>query len=108
MLGRYEYQKGNIEAALHVFDGIDIAIVTPKMKLSLVQKGEPRKRNSYSFADPPLSIHVVGLLLEAIYLKSKSLQLLERYKGTLFLRCMVPYVCSYTILKYSAITRIYN
>lgn len=80
LLGRYEYQKGNIEAALHVFEGIDIAIVTPKMKLSLVQKGEPRKRNSYSFADPPLSIHAVGLLLEAIYLKSKSLQILQRYK----------------------------
>lgn len=83
MLGRYEYQKGNIEAALHVFEGIDIATVTPKMKISLSQRGEPRRRVSHNYGDPPLSIHAVGLLLEAIYLKSKSLQILQRYKGTL-------------------------
>lgn len=80
LLGRYEYQKGNIEAALHVFEGIDIATVTPKMKISLVQKGESRKKLSHNHTDPPLSIHAVGLLLEAIYLKSKSLQILQRYK----------------------------
>lgn len=80
LLGRYEYQKGNIEAALHVFEGIDIATVTPKMKISLAQRGEPRKKVSHNYGDPPLSIHAVGLLLEAIYLKSKSLQILQRYK----------------------------
>lgn len=80
LLGRYEYQKGNIEAALHVFEGIDIATVTPKMKISLVQKGESRKKLSHNHTDPPLSIHAVGLLLEAIYLKSKTLQILQRYK----------------------------
>ncbi|XP_052619640.1 protein NPGR2-like [Lactuca sativa] len=66
LLGRYEYQKGNIEAALHVFEGIDIATVTPKMKISLSQRGEPRRRVSHNYGDPPLSIHAVGLLLEAI------------------------------------------
>ncbi|CAH1417810.1 unnamed protein product [Lactuca virosa] len=80
LLGRYEYQKGNIEAALHVFEGIDIATVTPKMKISLSQRGEPRRRVSHNYGDPPLSIHAVGLLLEAIYLKSTSLQILQRYK----------------------------
>lgn len=80
LLGRYEYQKGNIEAALHVFEGIDITTVTPKMKISLLQKGESRKKLSHNHTDPPLSIHAVGLLLEAIYLKSKSLQILQRYK----------------------------
>ncbi|KAL2487955.1 no pollen germination related 2 [Forsythia ovata] len=80
LLGRYEYQKGNLEAALHVFEGIDIAAVTPKMKITLSIKGETRKRRSQNFATPPMSIHAVSLLFEAIFLKAKSLQALGRYK----------------------------
>ncbi|KAI3749556.1 hypothetical protein L2E82_20170 [Cichorium intybus] len=80
LLGRYEFQKGNIEAALHVFEGIDIASVTPKMKISLALRAEPRKKRSHNYATPPLSPHALGLLLEAIFLKSKSLQILGRYK----------------------------
>lgn len=82
-MGRYEYQKGNIEAALHVFEGIDIAAVTPKMRLTLSRRVERPKRFSQSDAAPPMSIHAVSLLLEAVYLKAKSLQALGRYKGTL-------------------------
>ncbi|KAJ0520082.1 putative tetratricopeptide-like helical domain superfamily, protein NPG1 [Helianthus annuus] len=80
LLGRYEYQKGNIEAALHVFEGIDISSVTPKIKISLAKTGETRKRRSHNYTSPPLSAHALSLLLEAIYLKSKSLQILGRYK----------------------------
>lgn len=79
LLGRYEYQKGNIEAALHVFEGIDIAAVTPKIKITLAKR-EHRKRHSQNFAPPPMSIHAVSLLLEAIFLKAKSLQGLGRFK----------------------------
>lgn len=85
LLGRYEYQKGNVEAALRVFEGIDIAAVTPKMRLTLSRRVERPKRFSQSDAAPPMSIHAVSLLLEAIYLKAKSLQALGRYKGTLLL-----------------------
>lgn len=81
MLGRYEYQKGNIEAALHVFEGIDIAAITPKMKITLALKGETRKRQSQNYATPPMSIHAVSLLFEALFLKAKSLQSLGRFKG---------------------------
>ncbi|KAG8389176.1 hypothetical protein BUALT_Bualt02G0201800 [Buddleja alternifolia] len=81
LLGRYEYQKGNIEAALHVFEGIDIVAVTPKMKITLSKQGEVRKRrSSQNYATPPMSIHAVSLLFEAIFLKAKSLQALGRYK----------------------------
>ncbi|KAM3326200.1 protein NPGR2 isoform X1 [Capsicum chacoense] len=80
LLGRYEYQKGNIEAALHVFEGIDIALVTPKLKLSLAERVKTQKRRSQSSSTPPLSIHAVSLLLEAVFLKAKSLQALQRYK----------------------------
>lgn len=81
LLGRYEYQKGNIEAALHVFEGIDIATVSPKMKITLSKQGDTRKRQSQNYATPPMSIHAVSLLFEAIFLKAKSLQALGRYKG---------------------------
>lgn len=81
MLGRYEYQKGNIEAALHVFEGINIAEVAPKIKLTLAKRGERRRRRSQQDASPPMSIHAGSLLLEAIFLKAKSLQGLGRFKG---------------------------
>ncbi|KAL6505244.1 hypothetical protein OROGR_025061 [Orobanche gracilis] len=80
LLGRYEYQKGNVEAALHVFEGIDIAGVTPKMKITLSKIGETRKRRSHNYAIPTMSVHAVSLLFEAIFLKAKSLQALRRYK----------------------------
>lgn len=81
LLGRYEYQKGNIEAALHVFEGIDIAAITPKMKITLSVKGETHRRRSQNYAAPPMSIHAVSLLFEAVFLKAKSLQALGRHKG---------------------------
>ena len=81
LLGRYEYQKGNIEAALHVFEGIDIAAITPKIKITLSVNGETNRRRSQNYAAPPMSIHAVSLLFEAVFLKAKSLQALGRYKG---------------------------
>lgn len=81
LLGRYEYQKGNIEAALHVFEGIDIATITPKVRITLGLKGDTRKQRSHSFATLPMSVRTVSLILEAIFLKAKSLQVLGRYKG---------------------------
>ncbi|XP_057478380.1 protein NPGR2-like [Actinidia eriantha] len=80
LLGRLEYQKGNVEAALHVFEGIDIAAVTSKMKISMSRKSEPPRRLSQSDASPPMSMHAVSLLLEAIFLKAKSLQALGRFE----------------------------
>lgn len=80
LLGRLEYQKGNIEAALHVFEGIDIAAVIPKIKVSISKRCEPNRRNSQSDALPPMSMHAVSLLLEAVFLKAKSLQALGRFQ----------------------------
>ncbi len=84
LLGRYEYQEGNIEAALHVFEGIDIRAVTPKIKIILARSRPPhRKRRAQNYATPSMSIHTAGLLLEAVFLKAKCLQVLGRFKGTL-------------------------
>lgn len=82
LLGRMEYNQGNIEAALHVFEGIDIAALVPKMKLSIARRAEPQKlraRGNNSIV--PMSMHAVSLLSEAIFLKAKSLGHLGRFKG---------------------------
>ncbi|KAI9386728.1 hypothetical protein POPTR_010G068700v4 [Populus trichocarpa] len=80
LLGRLEYQKGNIEAALQVFEGIDIASVSSKIKLSLSRRCEQNRRRSQSDAAPPMSMHAISLLLEAIFLKVKSLQGLGQFE----------------------------
>lgn len=96
MLGRLEYQKGNIEAALHVFEGIDIAAVIPKMKISISRKCESNnKRRPQNDSVPSMSIHAVSLLLEAVFLKAKSLQTLGRFQGV-FLSCFLVLKQLYT------------
>ncbi|XP_062105108.1 protein NPGR2-like [Humulus lupulus] len=80
LLGRLKYQKGNIEVALHAFEGIDIAAVTPRMKGSISRRCEQNRRRSQSDSVPPMSMHAVSLLLEAVLLKAKSLQGLGRYE----------------------------
>lgn len=82
LLGRLEYQKGNIEAALQVFEGIDVAAVIPRIKISIVRRSELPRRNSLSDANPPMSMHAISLLFEAISLKAKSLQALGRFTGS--------------------------
>lgn len=84
MLGRLEYQKGNVEAALTVFEGIDVAAVIPRIKTTIVRRCELPRRHSQSDSSPPMSMHAVSLLIEAIFLKAKSLQVLGRYKGICF------------------------
>lgn len=80
LLGRLEYQKGNIEAAFRVFEGIDIDAVTPNIKVALARRFEPQRRQSQSDVAPPMSMHAVSLLFEAIFLKAKSLQALGRFE----------------------------
>ncbi|KAL8048225.1 hypothetical protein ABFX02_07G050900 [Erythranthe guttata] len=79
LLGRLEYQKGNVEAALRVFEGIDTAAVIPRIKITIVRRCEISRRHSQSENTPPMSMHAVSLLVEAIFLKAKSLQALGRY-----------------------------
>ncbi|CAK8543652.1 unnamed protein product [Lathyrus sativus] len=80
LLGRYEYREGNIEAALHVFEGINIAAVTPKINNFLAKSRERPKRRSRDHTTPSISIHTAGLLIEAILLKAKCLQVLGRFE----------------------------
>ncbi|GAA0143660.1 hypothetical protein LIER_04289 [Lithospermum erythrorhizon] len=79
LLGRLEYQKGNIEAALRVFEGIDVDAVTPKIRATITRRCEFSRRDSHSDANLPMSMHAVSLLFEAIFLKAKSYQALGRF-----------------------------
>ncbi|KAG6476357.1 protein NPGR2-like [Zingiber officinale] len=79
LLGRLEYQRGNVEAALRVFDGIDLASVTPKIR-STINKRMEHHKNHTNWDARPMSIHAVGLLVEAVYLKARALQDLGRFK----------------------------
>ncbi|KAL4583352.1 hypothetical protein LXL04_007922 [Taraxacum kok-saghyz] len=82
LLGRLEYQRGNFDAALQVFYGIDIRSLSPRMikaisDRTLQQNSKPKRENSVVGV---MSLHSVSLLLEAILLKAKSLQEMERFK----------------------------
>ncbi|KAF0887582.1 hypothetical protein E2562_002301 [Oryza meyeriana var. granulata] len=79
LLGRLEYQRGNVEAALRVFDGIDLQAAIQRFQPSLSEK-PPSKRSNKLRSDSSNSgsQHAASLVLEAIYLKSMSLQKLGK------------------------------
>lgn len=83
LLGRLEYQRGNYDAALQVFQGIDIARLNPKMVKAIAERSSPRKSRSRGESSlvHAMSMHSVSLLLEAVLLKSKCLEELGRVKG---------------------------
>ncbi|CAL9082094.1 unnamed protein product [Musa acuminata var. zebrina] len=77
LLGRLEYQRGNIEAALRVFDGIDLQAAIQRLQPS-PEKPPSRRSRSHSVSIHSVSQHAASLVLEAIYLKSMSLQKLGK------------------------------
>ncbi|OVA05937.1 Tetratricopeptide repeat [Macleaya cordata] len=81
LLGRLEYQRGNLEGALRVFDGIDLQAAIHRLQPSLSEKppSSSRRRSSRGGESVhAVSQHAASLVLEAIYLKAKSLQKLGR------------------------------
>lgn len=80
LLGRLEYQKGNVEAALRVFEGIDLQAAVQRFQVP-VEKVSSKKSRSRSEPPQQASQHAASLVLEAIYLKSKSLEKLGRVTG---------------------------
>lgn len=83
LLGRLEFQRGIYDAALQVFQGIDIKGLTPRMTGAIVERTRLKKPRAKGDNIPPgvMSMHSVSLLLEAILLKAKSLEQLGRYIG---------------------------
>ncbi|CAN1759141.1 Protein NPG1 [Linum perenne] len=72
LLGRLEYQRGNVEGALRVFDGIDLQAASERLQSSIADKNGQKNHPGGG------SQHAASLVLEAIYLKAKSLQKLGR------------------------------
>ncbi|KAH0889877.1 hypothetical protein HID58_052306 [Brassica napus] len=81
LLGRLEYQRGNLEGALRLFEGIDLQAAIQRLQASapppekpVTKKNRPREPQQ----QPVVPQHAASLVLEAIYLKAKSLQKLGR------------------------------
>lgn len=94
LLGRLEYQRGNFDAALQVFQGIDIRSLTPRMSRAIVERTRQRKSRSKGdiVTHGTMSMHSVSLLIEAILLKAKSLEQLGRYIGILISHVMAFFI----------------
>ncbi|PKA49817.1 putative UDP-N-acetylglucosamine--peptide N-acetylglucosaminyltransferase SEC [Apostasia shenzhenica] len=82
LLGRLEYQRGNFNAALQVFQGIDIGTMRPKMVKAIAERTSLKRVRSKLDNLPVyiMSLHSVSLLLEALLLKSMSLQELGHFE----------------------------
>ncbi|PWA75744.1 Tetratricopeptide-like helical [Artemisia annua] len=77
LLGRLEYQRGNVEAAFRVFEGIDVQAAIQRLQSISTEKisKKPRSNTESGLSGPQQG---ANLVLEAIYLKTKSLQKLDR------------------------------
>lgn len=73
LLVRLEYQRGNIQAALRVFDGIDLQAAILLFQPSDSEKPSKRKQ-SLTESLKSLNQHAASLVLEAINFKSQSSQ----------------------------------
>ncbi|KAG6418795.1 hypothetical protein SASPL_121000 [Salvia splendens] len=81
LLVKLEYQRGNVEGALRVFDGIDLHAAIQRMQQSLGDKPtttSTKKGHTRSDLGSVVSQNATNLVLEAIYLKAKSLQKLGK------------------------------
>ena len=79
-MGKLEYQRGNVEGALRVFDGIDLQAAIQRLQPSLAEKPH-KKGRTRSDSKHAVSQHAASLVLEAICLKAKSLKKLGRLNG---------------------------
>ncbi|KAL2348810.1 hypothetical protein Fmac_002810 [Flemingia macrophylla] len=78
LLGKLEYQRGNVEGALRVFDGIDLQAAIQRLQPAFSEK-QPVKKGRNRTESHSVSQHAASLVLEAIYLKVKSLQKLGKF-----------------------------
>jgi hypothetical protein len=77
-----EFQKGNVEVALRVFDGIDLQAAIQQFQPSLSKTPSKKGRTKSELPSSVSQNNPASLVLEAIYLKSLSLQKLGKSTGT--------------------------
>ncbi|XP_008777058.1 protein NPG1-like [Phoenix dactylifera] len=78
LLGRLEYQRGDVESAFRVFDGIDLQAAIQRLQPTFSEKPASRRNRPRTRSIHQVSQHAASLVLEAIYLKSMSLQRLGK------------------------------
>lgn len=64
-----------------MFDGIDLEAAIQRLQSSLSEKTPVKKGPTRSESPSSVSQHAATLVLEAIYLKAKSLQKLDKFTG---------------------------
>ncbi|KAI7995910.1 Protein NPG1 [Camellia lanceoleosa] len=82
--GRSNYEKGNVEGALSAFDGIDLHAAIQELQPLAEKQPSKKGRPSNEFVHSS-SQEAASLVLEALYLKAKSLQKLGRKGFAIFL-----------------------
>lgn len=78
-----------MEGALRVFEGIDLQAAIQRLQPSLPEKPFTKRGRNRSEPLPSVSQHAACLVLEAIYLKARSLQTLGRITGIKLLHSCV-------------------
>lgn len=78
-----------MEGALRVFDGIDLQAAIQRMQSSITEKIPSKKGRSRGESMHAVPQNAAGLVLEAVYLKAKSLQKLGRLTGMKNFKCLI-------------------
>lgn len=78
LLGRLEYQRGNIEAALRVFHRVDLQAAIERLQVTPSEKVNSRRARSHNESLNANMQPGANLVLEALYLKASSLQKLGK------------------------------
>jgi hypothetical protein len=78
LLAKVEYQRGHVEEALHMLNGINMPALIPDLKISITRLARTHPHSGY----PPMSLHAVNLIMETIYLKTIALRDVGKLKGT--------------------------
>jgi hypothetical protein len=64
-----------------VFDGVDLKAAIQRLQTSLSEKPPVKKGPARAESPSSVTQHAASMVLEAIYLKAKTLQKLGRYNG---------------------------
>lgn len=86
LLGRLEYERGNYEEALKIMEEIRASALGASLLYFISHPSSKKKarKGANNGAAFDTSFHATSLLLEALYLKAKCLQVLGRLSGTHF------------------------
>lgn len=96
-----EFQKGNWQGAIQLFEGIHLGGLLARMRFFASEKGQVSKKVKNSKASELSNfLHASSLLIEAIYLKARSLQKIGALAGLQFKHLDFPSRRSSLLMKF--------